>query len=220
MESHGPRGSPRRADGEGPRGPPGATAASRQEAAAAARTRGAARRLDLENTPKAGVTGPLYRVSGLQHPPRILGFLERLASRGKRTLGGFWSSPGATLAAPPTLAGARCDGGLLLQGASQPPASDTQPRLRKRLLCSQLRPGPQNKSKQDGPSRTTVSPLLGVQLGPHTSWDPQGPPRPLLPAEPAPHLAETFCPIFRTFGQRSIWKSSWFKPMINTAWNQ
>lgn len=177
----------------------------------------------MENTLKAGVTGPLYRVTSFQHPPGILGFLERLASRGKWTLGGFWPSPRATLAAPPTLAGVRCDGGLLLQGASQPPAgtmSDTQPSLQKCLLCSQLRPGPQNKSKQDGPSRTRVSPLLRVQFGPHTSWDLQDPPHPLLSAEPAPHLAETFCLIFRTFCQQSIWKSSWFKPMINTAWNQ
>ena len=123
----------------------------------------------MENTLKAGVTGPLYSVAGLQHPPGILGFLERLASRGKWTLGAFWPSPRATLAAPPTLAGVRCDGGLLRQGASWPPAgtvSDTQPSLRKRLLCSQLRPGPQNNPSRMGPLGPGSAPSSESRLGP------------------------------------------------------
>lgn len=166
MESHGPRGSPRRADGEGPRGPPGATAASRQEAAAAARTRGAARRLDLENTPKAGVTGPLYRVSGLQHPPGIPGFLERLASRGKRTLGGFWSSPGATLAAPPTLAGAHCDGGLLLQGHPGPRRATLNPASGSACFAPSSAWAPRTSPSRMGPLGPRSAPSSESSLGP------------------------------------------------------
>jgi len=106
-QRHGHEAVPAERSGEGSLGPPGATATPRWEAVAA-RRRGAPWRFDLENTLKAGVTGPAESPV-FNNPPGILGLLERLASQGKRIPGGFCFSPGATLGAPPTLARVHCD---------------------------------------------------------------------------------------------------------------
>lgn len=86
--------------GEGPPGLPGATATPRQEAAAA-QTRGAAWRFDLENMLKAGVTARSTESPVFNIPPESSVFWKDWLPEENGSQGGFWSSPGATLAAPP-----------------------------------------------------------------------------------------------------------------------
>lgn len=192
----------------------------RQEAVAA-QTRGAAWRFDLENTLKAGVR-PALQSHRSSASPGILSFLERLASRRKWIPGGFLVQPRGHTGGSPTLARVHCDGDLLLQGASQPPAgtvSDTQPSLQEAPASFPAPPRPPEQARAGGP------------LGPRSA-SPRSPvwvPHLLGPARPSPHSpASQACPslsgnlLSNLQGLRPAINTEilWFKPTIGTAWDQ
>lgn len=220
-QRHGPRGSPRRvARGGAPRA---AWGHGHAQAGGGSRSDKRSRvEVRFGEHAEGRCDGPLYRVTSLQHPPGILSFLERLASRRKWIPGGFLVQPRGHTGGSPTLARVHCDGDLLLQGASQPPAgtvSDTQPSLREAPASFPAPPRPPEQARAGGP------------LGPRSAT-PRSPvwvPHLLGPARPSPHSpASQACPslsrnlLSSLQGLRPAISTEilWFKPTIGTAWDQ
>lgn len=220
-QRHGPRGSPRRVARGG--APGAAWGHGHAQAGGGSRSDKRSRvEVRFGEHAEGRCDGPLYRVTSLQHPSGILSFLERLASRRKWIPGGFLVQPRGHTGGSPTLARVHCDGDLLLQGASQPPAgtvSDTQPSLREAPASFPAPPRPPEQARAGGP------------LGPRSAT-PRSPvwvPHLLGPARPSPHSpASQACPslsrnlLSSLQGLRPAISTEilWFKPTIGTAWDQ